>query len=150
MRCRCCCKHIVNYNCINVFGNTAIKENIKDAIEKYCGITVRADETGQSSHTICKSCFILLKGINDRIRKFALLCHQNAEKLSDVRDVQVGKRTFQQHKSPASKTASLSVNLNRPKHIRHPHRTSASLAEYKSKGMRQINRVKQSYITVHC
>ena len=118
MRCRCCGKHIVNYNCINIFGDTAIKENIKDAIEKYGGITVRADETGQSSHTICKSCFILLKGINDRIRKFALLCHQNAEKSSDVRDDQVGKRTFQQHKSPASKTASPSVNLNRPKRIR--------------------------------
>ena len=153
MQCKCCGKHIVNYNCLNIFGDTAIKENIKDAIEKYGGITVRADETGQSCHTVCKSCFILLKGINVRIRKFALLCQRNVEKSSG--GVQVGKRTFEQHKSPANKTASPSVNLNIPKRIRpstSPNRvvTPDPQAVYRSKKTRQINCLKQGYIAVHC
>ena len=137
MQCRCCGKHIANYNCINIFGDTAIKENIKDAIEKYGGITVHADETGQSCHTICKSCFILLKGINDRIRKFALLCQQNVEISSG--GVKVGKRTFEQHKSPANKTASPSVILNRPKRIRPSTSPSCSYTRPTSSAQEQEN-----------
>jgi hypothetical protein len=105
---------------VNIFGEIGIKENIKEAVEKYGGIIVRSEDIGKSSTSMCKSCFTLLKGINDRIKKFASRS-QNA-KTSSGETLGLGtsasKRTYQEQKSPACKTLSPSVKLNVPKRIR--------------------------------
>ena len=48
MRCVCCGKFSA-HNYVRLFGETAIKENIKEAIEKYGGITVSVDVVAKSS-----------------------------------------------------------------------------------------------------
>ena len=116
MHCRCCRKIILNANSVDLFGKNATKENIREALEKYGGLRVGLDEKGKS--TICRSCFTLLKGINDRVRKIALLC-TNAEQSSVGASSTDGrKRTYTQQKSPASKILTPSKILNRLKRIR--------------------------------
>ena len=76
MHCRCCRNLILNRNFVDLFKVAAKKENILEAIAKYGGIAVRDNEPGKST-VICRSCFLLVKGINDRVRKFSLLCQNN-------------------------------------------------------------------------
>lgn len=116
MRCVCCGKFSA-HNYVRLFGETAIKENIKEAIEKYGGITVSVDVVAKSSACVCKSCFILAKGINDRVKKLSLLCRAAGKSSSQITGATAGKRTYQQQKSPSDKTFSPSVFLNRPKRI---------------------------------
>ncbi|CAB4018821.1 Hypothetical predicted protein [Paramuricea clavata] len=116
MRCVCCGKFSA-HNYVRLFGETAIKENIKEAIEKYGGITVSQDVVAKSSACVCKSCFILAKGINDRVKKLSLLCRAAGKSSNQITDATAGKRTYQQQKSPSDKTFSPSVFLNRPKRI---------------------------------
>ena len=116
MHCRCCGKCVVS-NTVNIFGEIGIKENIKEAIEKYGGIIVRSEDIGKSSTSMCKSCFTLLKGINDRIKKFASLCQNAKTSSGETLGTSASKRTYQEQKSPG-KTLSPSVKLNVPKRIR--------------------------------
>ncbi len=117
---------ILNRNFVDLYKEAVKKENILEAIAKYGGIAVR--EPGKST-VICRSCFLLVKGINDRVRKFSLLCQNNdnnRETTSYVTGPSGGKRTFQQQQSPASKAASPSLKLNKPKRIRPSTSPSAS------------------------
>ena len=127
MHCRCCRKLILNRNFVDLYKEAAKKENILEAIAKYGGIAVRDNEPGKST-VICRSCFLLVKGINDRVRKFSLLCqnNNNRETTSYVTGPSGGKRTFQQQQSPASKAVSPSLKLNKPKRIRPSTSPSAS------------------------
>jgi hypothetical protein len=118
----------LNRNFVDLFKEIAKKENVLEAIRKYGGIAVRENEPGKSS-VICRSCFLLVKGINDRVRKFSSLCQNNdntRKTTSYATAPSSGKRTFLQQQSPASKAASPSLKLNKPKRIRPFTSPSAS------------------------
>ena len=125
MHCRCCRKDILSANSTYLFGKNSTKDNIREALEKYGGLKVGMNEKGKS--TICRPCFTLLKGINDRVRKIASLCANAEQSLIGAVSSSGKKRTYIQQKSPASKILTPSKALNRPKRIRSS--TSAPSSE---------------------
>ena len=106
----------MNRNSVDLFGEIATKENIVEAIKKYGHVTISEQERRRGG-SICRSCFNLLKGISDRVKKFASLC-QKGESSPTAVVTSSNKRTYLQQKSPSSKVCTPSKLMNRPKRIR--------------------------------
>ena len=58
---------------MDLSGEIETKENIVEAIKKYGHVTISEQERRRGGST-CRSCFNLLKGISDCVKKFASFC----------------------------------------------------------------------------
>ena len=79
--CRCC-KKLFNRegkkHSVNLFGEKGLKEGIVDAVRKYGKMDIAAEDIGFLSTSICQSCYLLVKGIGEKIRKFANICQDSS------------------------------------------------------------------------
>ena len=111
--CRCC-KKLFNRegkkHSVNLFGEKAMKEGIERAVRKYGNIDLKTQDIGVLSTSICHSCYLLVKGIVEKIIKFASICQGNS--LQENENGQ--KRTV------AERSPSQIAPVNLPKRVRHP------------------------------
>ena len=63
---------------VNLFGEKGLKEGMVDAVRKYGKMDITAEDIGFLSTSICQSCYLLVKGIDEKIRKFANICQESS------------------------------------------------------------------------
>ena len=116
-----CCKKL--FNCegkkysVNLFDEKGLKEGIVDAGHKYGKMDITAEDIGFLSTSICQSCYLLVKGIHEKIRKFANICQEGCSQNENGQKRSVAERSLLQ-------VAVSPVNLS--KRVKHsdegPHR----------------------------
>lgn len=89
--CRCCRKKIDSHY-VTLFGERATKEGIIKAVCKYGNIDVTEEDIGVLSTSICRSCYLLVKGIVERIGKFADICQEGSQDKNELKR-SVGERS---------------------------------------------------------
>ena len=112
--CRCC-KKLFNReekkHCVNLFGEKGLKEGIVDAVRKYGKMDITEEDIGFLSTSICQSCYLLVKGIEEKITKFANICQESSLKNENGQKRSVAER------SPSQTAVS---PVNHSKRVKHP------------------------------
>ena len=65
------CLTVKGKHSVNLFGEKGLKEGIVDAVRKYGKMDITAEDIRFLSTSICQSCYLVVKGIDEKIRKFA-------------------------------------------------------------------------------
>lgn len=78
--CLCCNSHLQKvYDCIDIFGLLALKENVAEKIQQIGGIDVRSEEflSTPTPTKICRKCFRKVTGLSKAIEQFRNLCTES-------------------------------------------------------------------------
>lgn len=116
--CRCCRELFSSEgkkHSVNLFGERAIKEGICEGVREYGNIDVTTKDIGVLSTSICHSCYLLVKGIIERLKKFADICKENSHSNENGQKRSVAER------SPSQIAIS---PVNHPKRSRNPSEKS--------------------------
>lgn len=74
--CRCCKNFIEkkHRHHVDLFAEKATREGICEAVRKYGNIDVTEEDIGVISTSICRSCYLFVKGIMEKVEKFQNVC----------------------------------------------------------------------------
>lgn len=108
MHCRCCKTFLLSsHNAVHLNEQKALAEGIGEALRKHGGIELNS--SARRSSYICKSCYLLVKGIISRINKLSSLCQNTPKKTPFITE-----KRRNEDRSPAQSALSPSV-LSDPK-----------------------------------
>ena len=110
---------------VSLFGEKAVGEGIVEAVRKYGNINVVEEDVGVVSTRICRACYLLVKGILEKIDKFSDICRASCgEKVPLTENLETKRSVTERSPSQAAVSPSVLPQVKRSRHLQDDQRTA--------------------------